>query len=222
MISRIQFELTQLFTVFLTLTSVALAAISSPSSTLTLYAWPLDASSPTTLGTLDTVAVKHQASQHDSLQTTLPAKDIFQADLSNFSPSDAQSDKYVRIGWFDGSAKDLDNWRGTLSSAAVLANDKGLKRRLVVNVDEQGEVFSVGLQATLPQGRKAGDEDFEVEVVKTQPGPKPALNRPVKLNAEGKVEGQPKGEEKSFLQKYWWAIALFLLVQVVAGGGGKE
>jgi len=208
MIPRIQLKIMQLLAVFMTLSSVALAAISSPSSTLILYAWPLDASSATPLGTLDIVAVKHQATQHDSLQISLPAKDIFQADLSKFNPSDAQSDMYVRIGWFDGTTKDPDSWRGTLSSAAVLADDKGLKRRLVVNVDERGEVFGVGLQATLPQGRTAGDEDLEIMVVKTQPGPKPALNRPVKLNAEGKVEGPQKGEEKSFLQKYVVSLCL--------------
>lgn len=80
---------------------------------------------------------------------------------------------------------------------------------------------------------------MSVEVVPMKAGATVHLNKPILLTAEGKVEGQP--EEKTFLQKYvqirslvaihddadsinryWWAIGLFLVFQVAMGGGGKE
>ena len=57
-----------------------------------------------------------------------------------------------------------------------------------------------------------------VEVVKMKPAPLPILNKPVQIDANtGKV---PEPEQKTFLQKYWWAIAIFLVLQLVAGVGG--
>jgi hypothetical protein len=80
---------------------------------------------------------------------------------------------------------------------------------------------------------------MSVEVVPMKAGSTVHLNKPVLLNAEGKLDGAP--EEKTFLQKYvkrrsllvihdiadyigryWWAIGLFLVFQVAMGGGGKE
>ncbi|KAF2225611.1 hypothetical protein BDZ85DRAFT_247648 [Elsinoe ampelina] len=61
---------------------------------------------------------------------------------------------------------------------------------------------------------------IKVEVEQIKPGPGPVLNKPVVLSRDGRVEGQEP--EKSFLQKYWWAIGIFLVIQVVAGGGGGE
>ncbi|PNS13758.1 hypothetical protein CAC42_3251 [Sphaceloma murrayae] len=61
---------------------------------------------------------------------------------------------------------------------------------------------------------------LSVEVVQQKPGPVPALNRPVVLRADGKVEGAEP--EKTFLQKYWWAIGIFLVIQLVSGGGGDK
>ncbi|PSK58780.1 hypothetical protein B9Z65_6795 [Elsinoe australis] len=71
------------------------------------------------------------------------------------------------------------------------------------------------------QGRKKEAEVVEggitVRVVPAREGPGPALNRPVVVGKDGRVEGAEP--EKSFLQKYWWMIAIFLVIQVVAGGG---
>ncbi|KAF4553718.1 Hypothetical protein D9617_6g094500 [Elsinoe fawcettii] len=60
----------------------------------------------------------------------------------------------------------------------------------------------------------------KVDVQQIKPGPEPVLNRPVKVGLDGRPEGAEP--EKSFLQKYWWAIGIFLVIQVVAGGGGDK
>ncbi len=66
--------------------------------------------------------------------------------------------------------------------------------------------ISIPAISTLPKGAKAkgkGKEDEDarlvVELVKSRPGVEPKLNRPVVLDAEGKIP--EKEPEKTFLQK---------------------
>ncbi|KAF1953640.1 hypothetical protein CC80DRAFT_142919 [Byssothecium circinans] len=120
------------------------------------------------------------------------------------------SEHFVRVGLHDPKTK---SWKGVVTSAASFAEQ--YKQKFVVHVDEKGEVYHVGFSASA-KGNGGDKKEVDVEVVKKGAGPKPVLNKPVVLNAEGKIES--KEPEKSFLQKYWWAIGLFLLVQVVAGG----
>ena len=120
------------------------------------------------------------------------------------------------------------------------ADGKDKKLQLLLN--EQGDVYHIGFKSSdLPSSSKGGSkkDDMSVEVVPMKAGATVHLNKPILLTAEGKVEGQP--EEKTFLQKYvqirslvaihddadsinryWWAIGLFLVFQVAMGGGGKE
>jgi len=62
-------------------------------------------------------------------------------------------------------------------------------------VDERGEPFHVGFGTS----SKTSGEKVEVEIVKRVAGPKPVLNKPIVLNAEGKLETTEP--EKTFLQK---------------------
>lgn len=108
-------------------------------------------------------------------------------------------------------------WHGILTSAASF--DTQYKKTFTLWVDERGEVYHVGFSTSARANGGQGEADKDevaVEVVKRSAGPVPALNRPVVLNAEGKLDG--KEPEKSFLQKYWWAIGIFLLIQMIAGG----
>ncbi|KAH0126111.1 hypothetical protein KCU67_g17495, partial [Aureobasidium melanogenum] len=63
------------------------------------------------------------------------------------------------------------------------------------------------------------DGSLAVEIVPLRQGPQVAFDKPIVVNQQG--EQEDKEPEKTFLQKYWWAIGLFLLVQVVMGGGDK-
>ncbi|KAF9739849.1 hypothetical protein PMIN06_004869 [Paraphaeosphaeria minitans] len=122
-------------------------------------------------------------------------------------------DHLLRIGLHDTKA---GTWKGVLTSAASFAEE--YKKKCVVHVDEKGEPYHVGFSTSV-KGAGEGDE-LEVEIVRREVGPKPVLNKPVVLNAEGRIDS--KEPEKTFIQKYWWMIAIFLVVQLVAGGGGKE
>ncbi|KAF2418487.1 hypothetical protein EJ08DRAFT_654257 [Tothia fuscella] len=182
----------------LLLLCATLVAAASPSS-LTVYAWPLDAASPAPLANV-------LLSQSTALIT---------GTVESFTPPSTSKDELVRIGLFDSSTK---SWNGVATSSKSLASD--VKKRIVLHTDQEGNVHHVGFSASI---KGAGEtEDVVVDVVPMIAGPEPLLNKPVVLNAEGKLEESAKTDEKSFLQKYWWAIALFLLLQVVAGGGGKE
>ncbi|KAF2748073.1 hypothetical protein M011DRAFT_476702 [Sporormia fimetaria CBS 119925] len=116
----------------------------------------------------------------------------------------------LRIG-LDGQKK--GHWHGVVASAAGFEPE--YKKKFTVHVDEKGEPYHVGFST----GPRVTGDDTETEVViaKRGAGPQPALNKPVVLNAEGKMDG--KEPEKTFLQKYWWMIGLFFLIQIVAGGG---
>ncbi|KAF1947927.1 hypothetical protein EJ02DRAFT_364393 [Clathrospora elynae] len=135
--------------------------------------------------------------------------------LSSYTPPTGSytPDHLLRIGLTDPKS---GAWRGIVTSAASFSEQ--YHKKFVIHVDDKGEPFHVGF-GTSAKGNGVGD-DVEVEIVKRSVGPKPVLNKPVVLNAEGKLES--KEPEKSFLQKYWWAIALFLVVQLVSNGGGGD
>jgi len=84
-------------------------------------------------------------------------------------------------------------WRGIVTSAASFSDQ--YHKRLFVHVDERGEPFHVGFGTS----SKTSGEKVEVEIVKRVAGPKPVLNKPIVLNAEGKLETTEP--EKTFLQK---------------------
>ncbi|KAJ4332703.1 hypothetical protein N0V87_008200 [Didymella glomerata] len=124
-------------------------------------------------------------------------------------PTGSYSDGHLlRVGLTDSKT---GSWRGIVTSASSFADQ--YHKKFIIHVDEKGEPFHVGFGTSA----KSAGKEVEVEIVKRSPGPKPVLNKPIVLNAEGKLES--KEPEKTFLQKYWWAIALFIVVQLVSGGG---
>lgn len=110
--------------------------------------------------------------------------------LSSYTPPTGSytPDHLLRIG-----LSDKKQWRGVVTSAASF--DQAYKKTFVIHVDEKGEPYHIGF-GTSARGR---EDEVEVEVVKRAPGPKPALNKPVVLNADGKLD--TKEPEKTFLQK---------------------
>ncbi|CAK4030484.1 hypothetical protein CBER1_05803 [Lecanosticta acicola] len=175
----------------------ALAAAANERS-IDVFAWPLSASKPQTLAKVSFTANN--------------------ASVKSFTtPSIPSADDIVRVGFYHPTGK----WSGVATAASNLAPEKSKKLQLHVRPD--GELYHVGFKAAdgVSQGKGASTKDgLSVEVVKIRPGPVPHLNKPVVVSEDGSVED--KEPEKSFLQKYWWAIALFLLLQVFMGGGQKE
>jgi hypothetical protein len=184
-----------------------------------IFAWPLSASKSQTLAKLS----------YNSETATV---------LSYKVPALPAGDEIVRIGFHHPST---GSWSGIATAASNFADGKDKKLQLLLN--EQGDVYHIGFKSLdLPSSSKGGSkkDDMSVEVVPMKAGSTVHLNKPVLLNAEGKLDGAP--EEKTFLQKYvqrpsllqkindntdyinryWWAIGLFLVFQVAMGGGGKE
>ncbi|KAK8169680.1 hypothetical protein IWX90DRAFT_187319 [Phyllosticta citrichinensis] len=182
---------------FLFLSTFALAGSgTADTATLTVFAWPLG---------------EGKAQPQPLAKISYDAANASAALLS-WSPPTSPSDlsTLVRIGLSSDSSSS-----SILTSAAALT--PYYKKTLVLHAAPNGDdVFTVGLGA-VPRTNEA-DEEVDVRVDHVKKGPAPVLNKPVVLDESGKVAGQ-EVPEKTFLQKYWWAIALFLVLQVVAGGG---
>ena len=112
--------------------------------------------------------------------------------ISSYTPPTGSynPDHLLRVGLSDPSS---GSWRGIVTSAASFAEQ--YHKKFVIHVDEQGVPYHVGFGTS---AKKAGEE-VEVEIVKRSPGPQPVLNKPIVLNADGKIDS--KEPEKSFLQK---------------------
>lgn len=171
--------------------------------------------------------------------------------LSSYTPPTGSysPDHLLRIGLTDTESGE---WHGIVTSAASFSTQ--YHQKFVLHVDDKGIPFHIGFSTSAP---KTKDDRVSVEIVQRAPGPKPVLNKPIVLNAEGKIE--TKEPEKTFLQKYvesesrrrdysfqpptsecvkgkyskrltlscaknryWWVVALFLVVQLVAGGDDKK
>ncbi|KAK4107165.1 hypothetical protein N656DRAFT_680316, partial [Canariomyces notabilis] len=133
----------------------------------------------------------------------------------------------LRIGVYNSSTRE---WLSPTSVVSASNFAKGYAPHFVLTVDdddgqpgEDGGAFNKILGVTCRGVRiDAGQtRDFgpQAVVLRAGKGAQPALGKPVILSLEGKRRGPGgEGEEKSFLQKYWWAIAIgaFLLL---SGGG---
>jgi len=113
--------------------------------------------------------------------------------LASYTPPTGSylPDHLLRVGLTDSVS---GPWRGVLTSAASFSDQ--YHKKFVIHVDEKGEPYHIGFRTRA----KGSEEEVEVEIVKKNDGPKPVLNKPIVLNAEGKVDG--KEPEKTFLQKW--------------------
>jgi hypothetical protein len=181
----------------------ALAATAA-SSTLTLQAWPLSSPSPVPIASISLSQASAIINDFTPLAPSKNAKDL------------------VRIGVLDASGK----WHGSAAPATFFSSS--VDRIIILHVDDKGEVYHVGVGTTevenpliaFERERKEKKKDKKdknaiklkksdvkkregtttVEVKRTDKAALPVLNKPIVLNAEGKLEGQGE-EEKSFLQK---------------------
>ena len=147
--------------------------------TVDIFAWPISAPTSQTLARI-------------SYNATAASVQSYTA------PKISDSDDIVRVGFHHpGSSK----WSGVATAASNFAEGKARKLQLHLNTD--GELYHVGFIASdaakvsgkVPNKRS----DLAVEIVTTRVGQAPYLNKPIVLDADGKVES--KEPEKSFLQK---------------------
>lgn len=172
----------KLFSLLLVLTFTLFTLAQDLTHSVTLFAWPLSAGQPQKLAEIS----------YDP--SGLTASKI----LSYAAPALSKQDSLVRVGI------QRPQWAGIATSASSFKEE--YQKRITLHVDEKGEVWRVGFGAavktTSPTSKIRPDEedDFVVEIVKPSPGPRPVLNRPVVLDAEGKLAEQ-KEPEKTFLQR---------------------
>ncbi|KAF2097288.1 hypothetical protein NA57DRAFT_77542 [Rhizodiscina lignyota] len=189
------------------LTHLAAAADSTcTTSTVTIHAWSVQIATPTPLAKISQTTCGSEPPKYSLSSWIQPTEEYKDHDL-------------VRIGHYDTSVSDVEkSWDGIVTSAASLA--PGTRKVLTLHTDLNGKILHLGFRASTAKPSE-GQDEVEIQVKQIQPGPKPLLNRPVVLDDTGKVKTDEK-DEKTFIQKYWWVLAIFLVMQLVAGGGGKE
>ncbi len=112
--------------------------------------------------------------------------------LTSYTPPTGSytPDHLLRVGFTDPKS---GSWHGIVTSADSFSEK--YSQKFTIHIDEKGNPFHIGFGTTTLGAKK----EVEVEVVRRGVGPKPVLNKPIVLNAEGKLED--KEPEKSFLQK---------------------
>ncbi|KAJ6104213.1 hypothetical protein N7523_010533 [Penicillium sp. IBT 18751x] len=140
-----------------------------------IYYWPVGAAKPSVLARV----------AYD------PA--LLKSELVSYHPPTDTRDGLVRVGLYTSTPTNPKQWIGSLVSIASLIGEDRPTLRL--HLGPANDVYHVsvasgtGTKATTPQ----------VELVSSQAGAQPYLNRPVVVNPDG--EKTEEVVEKSFLQK---------------------
>ncbi|KAK4644679.1 hypothetical protein QC761_307010 [Podospora bellae-mahoneyi] len=175
-----------------------------------VYIQPISSSSPPVL--LAELNYHPSSSTNPSSEEDAPAPSVLSYEPPEFDPET----KLVRVGVYD---EKTERWASSAAVVSVENFGQGYQPNFVLNVDEKGEevvgVVVRGVRVDAGQTRNFGPR---VVVRGMERGRQPGLGKPVVLSAEGrKVEV----EERSFLQKYWWAILLGAVLLLGGGGDGK-
>lgn len=171
------------------LTSNTVALDSSTSRTVTIYAWPLTASSPSPYLEISYDPKSSETAVTKTYSLKIPKKD-----------KNDEKDQLVRIGLWE---KDSKTWRGAITAASTL--DDNFARKVLLHLNRKGDVWHVGLRRSgtkiEQQGKKSKESkpEIEVELVRPRSVPAPVLNEPVVLDERGRMP--EKEPEKSFLQR---------------------
>merc|ERR1711939_107989 len=172
--------------------------------TVDIFAWPNSAPQSATLDVYAKISYNSTVATVDSYQ---PSAALAEGDVT-------------RVAFKHPSS---GTWSGVSTAASNFAAGKDKKLQLHLNAN--GDLYHIGFKASDVGGshgktKESKKGDLSVEIVPVNKGPSPALNKPIVVNQDGSTPDQV--EEKSFFQKYWWAIAGFLLLQVVMGGAKGE
>ena len=163
-----------------------------------LLALPLAAASPLT------IELRHGHPGSGSALSATPLAHIEfnastgTASLDSYLPPaglDAAQD-VVRVGFTDANS---DSWHCVATSATSFA--RHLRKQFTLHLDESGNVYHVGFKTRVakPADGQRPEAEAQVDVEVRTRGPQPTLNKPVVLNADGKLDA--KEPEKTFLQK---------------------
>ncbi|KAL2179872.1 histone chaperone domain CHZ-domain-containing protein [Thermothelomyces heterothallicus CBS 202.75] len=183
--------------------AVTLALASDGESTHTAAVFIQRLSSPTT-----PPALLAELAIPDSFPRSATGEDgspIASEVLSYSAPElpDDDSTNLVRIGIYDPFSH---AWVSSTSVASAANFAKGYAPHFVLSVDAEGRYLGVTCRGVAIDAGVTRDFGPQAVVVRTAAGKQPVLGKPVVLSPEGRKVGQ--GEEKTFLQKYWWVLAI--------------
>jgi hypothetical protein len=140
-----------------------------------VYYWPIGAANPSVLARIvyDPASLK--------------------SELASYHPPTDTRDGLVRVGLYTSTPANSKQWIGSLVSVASLIGEDRPTLRL--HLGPPSDVYHVSVASST--GAKAAGP--QVEVVSSQPGVQPHLNRPIVVNPDG--GNTEEVVEKSFLQK---------------------
>lgn len=173
------------------LTGFAIAS-SQPAAADILY-WPVASPQPSTLAR---VSYNSTSLKSDVLSYSPPAV------ASGKSPNTEDPfDDLIRVGLYTSTPSDPKHWVGTLTSLSSLTGGGNQKPAIQLHLGPTHEVYHVSLRSTSlsSSNTTVTETNPDIELVPTEAGPHPHLNRPIVVNPDG--QGPQEPVEKTFLQK---------------------
>ncbi|KAL2137965.1 hypothetical protein VTI28DRAFT_7755 [Corynascus sepedonium] len=168
---------------------------------------------PDSLARPGTTVAEEDDSPVEAEVISYSAPDLPDSDDSDYDDS---ANNLVRIGIYDPFSH---AWVSSTSVASAANFAKGYAPRFTLAVDAQGRYLGVTCRGVAIDAGVTRDFGPQAVVVRTAAGKQPALGKPVVLTPEGRKVGQ--GEEKTFLQKYWWVLAIGAVLSLTGGGDQK-
>ncbi|KAJ4134635.1 hypothetical protein NW768_004231 [Fusarium equiseti] len=132
--------------------------------------------------------------------------------VSYEAPELPETASLVRVGIYDPKS---EQWIAGTTAASTENFDRGYAPTILLSVDQSGDVRSVALKGVRVDAGQTRDFGPKAIVIADKKGSQPELNKPVVLSPNGRKAAEE--EPKSFLQKYWWLIAI-VVVMSLAGG----
>ncbi|PLB50529.1 hypothetical protein P170DRAFT_445814 [Aspergillus steynii IBT 23096] len=174
--------------------------------TADVFYWPVSSLEPSILARIS----------YDPATTSTP-------DLVSYTPpsptNDAEVQDLVRVGLFKSTLTHSNQWIGTLTSLSVLSKARNPQAVIRLHLDSSNEIYHVSLtpKSTSTSTASSSSSGPIIELVTSDAGPRPHLNRPIIVSPDG---GNPEDAvEKTLFQKYWW---VFLIITFLAMSGGGE
>ncbi|KEY70690.1 hypothetical protein S7711_07316 [Stachybotrys chartarum IBT 7711] len=131
------------------------------------------------------------------------------------APELPESSDLVRIGLYDPKSS---QWISGTTVASVENFSKGYSPTIALSIDRTGEILSAAIKGVQIDAGQTRDFGPKAVILPTIKGKQPDLNKPIVLSPEGKKVVE---EEKTFLQKYWWMLAIVAFLAISGGGGDK-
>lgn len=174
------------------LASFVVAASSSEQAAIDILYWPVASHQPSTLA--------HVSYDPTSLESKVLS---YSPPAASRKTTDAEDhiDKLVRVGLYTSTPANPKQWVGTVTSLSSLTGAGDAKPTIQLHLGPSNEVYRVSLRLSSSLSSSDATEGInpDAELVRTESGPRPHLNRPIVFSPDG--QGPQEVVEKTFFQK---------------------